>query len=418
MINNPWYVFHGKRVLLLQGPVGPFFRHLSRLLEGVGARVNKVNFNGGDCLFYPQRALLWRGALHDWPEYFSLLLCNLKIDIVVLFGDCRPMHCMAREIATRSGVRVFAFEEGYVRPNFITFEQFGVNGYSQVIRKPSFVKGLPLTPALPEEEVGRTFWWAALWAVLYYLAAAFMRPLFRHYRHHRPLRLTQGWYWLRSGWRKMLYGYKERGVLRLLTGGLSKKFFLVPLQIQCDAQVYQHSDFRSVIRFLTEIIASFADHAPAHTTLVIKHHPLDRGYHDYNRLIRQVAQELRVTGRVLYIHDQHLPTLFEHMSGAVVINSTVGLSALSHGAPVKTCGDAIYDIEGMTFQGSLEDFWNQAPDFRMDRDMFERFRAYLIEQTQINGNFYRGGIKAGPCASITASMRQPQPEYLPWTPVP
>ena len=50
--------------------------------------------------------------------------------------------------------------------------------------------------------------------------------------------------------------------------------------------------------------------------------------------------------------------------------------------------------------------------------LFERFRAYLIEQTQINGNFYRGGIKAGPCASITASMRQPQPEYLPWTPVP
>src|SRR5256885_12968535 len=52
---------HAKRVLLLQGPVGPFFRRLATLLRAAGAEVHKVNFNGGDCLFFPTDALTWRG---------------------------------------------------------------------------------------------------------------------------------------------------------------------------------------------------------------------------------------------------------------------------------------------------------------------------------------------------------------------
>ncbi len=54
----------GKRVLLLQSPVGPFFRRLAQDLRWVGAQVCKVNFNGGDLLFYPSvRALRRQRAL-------------------------------------------------------------------------------------------------------------------------------------------------------------------------------------------------------------------------------------------------------------------------------------------------------------------------------------------------------------------
>ncbi len=45
--------FTGKRVLLLQGPVGPFFWNLSKDLQKRGADVFKFNFNAGDALFYP-----------------------------------------------------------------------------------------------------------------------------------------------------------------------------------------------------------------------------------------------------------------------------------------------------------------------------------------------------------------------------
>jgi capsular polysaccharide export protein len=71
----------------------------------------------------------------------------------------------------------------------------------------------------------------------------------------------------------------------------------------------------------------------------------------------------------------------------VVINSTVGLSAIDHGKPVKTLGYAIYDMPGLTHQGELDDFWQnpQTPN----RSIYESFHRELIERTQINGNFYR-----------------------------
>lgn len=42
--------FASKRVLLLQGPVGPFFWNLAKDLRSVGATVFKFNFNAGDWL--------------------------------------------------------------------------------------------------------------------------------------------------------------------------------------------------------------------------------------------------------------------------------------------------------------------------------------------------------------------------------
>ncbi len=161
-------VLRGKRVLLLQGPVGPFFRRLARRLRAAGAEVRKINFNGGDCLFYPSRAILWRGPMESWPQHFAALLERLRIDIVLLFGDCRPIHRAACHVAQQRGVKVGAFEEGYVRPNFITFERFGVNGYSLIPRRPDFYTRLTGEVRALDREVGNAFWWAALWATLYY----------------------------------------------------------------------------------------------------------------------------------------------------------------------------------------------------------------------------------------------------------
>jgi capsular polysaccharide export protein len=402
MIEHPWAEFRNKNILLLQGPVGPFFSRLAAVLGAVGARIHKVNFNGGDCLFYREDAIRWRGSMDAWPAFFESLLDRLRIDVVILFGDCRPVHTVARAIAQQRGVKVGAFEEGYVRPNFITFEESGVNGYSSMPRSAQFYDALPDKRITPEREVGNTFWHAAAWAILYYIAAAALQPVFRGYRHHRKLGLSEAMPWLRGGWRKIFYAWKERAAMTALAGRLHKQYFLVPLQISGDSQVMQHSEYASVADFVCCMVESFAAHAPRDTTLVIKHHPLDRGYHDYGALVADLAEKNGLQNRLLCIHDQHLPTLFDHMLGAVVINSTVGFSAISHGAPVKTCGLAIYDIPGLTFQGSLRDFWSEARSFRPDPDLFARFRAYVIDQTQIAGNFYKGPIGGGPCASMSA----------------
>jgi capsular polysaccharide export protein len=387
-----WETFRDKRVLLLQGPVGPLFWRLSKLLRAAGAEVHRVNFNGGDLAFYPLRSINYRAPLDKWPQYLSELLAKLEIDVILIFGDCREMHRFAREVASASGVSVGAFEEGYVRPNYITLELSGVNGYSSIPRERDFYLSMPEEQCPPEKDVGNTFWYAAMWATLYYVFSALLRPFFPHYAHHRPLTILEAWPWIRSCWRKWLYRRQEREVIDYLTGARSRQFFLVPLQISTDSQVQHHSEFDSVPRFIRSVVESFARFAPPETMLAIKHHPLDRGYHDYASLIRALSETFNLGDRLLYIHDQHLPMLLNHTRGAVVINSTVGFTALWHGLPVKACGNAIYDIDGLTYQGPLDEYWRAADSFRPDMDLFNRFRTYVIRQTQVNGSLYRGGF--------------------------
>ncbi len=189
-------------------------------------------------------------------------------------------------------------------------------------------------------------------------------------------------------------------------GALSKQFFLVSLQTATDSQIRVHSRFESMEPFIREVIASFSRHGPGSCALVFKHHPLDRGHVDYRRFIRRVCAEHGATGRVFYIHDQHLPTLLAHAAGLVVVNSTVGLSGIHHGLSVKALGDPVYDIEGLVFKGELDAFWQAAGSFVPDMALYRRFRRWLIDHTQLNGSFYVGDVE---CDMSRSSSRSDEP---------
>lgn len=412
MILNRLAVFRGKRILMLQGPVGPFFYRLAKDLENAGATTFQLNFNGGDWLFSRRSSLVFRGSPDEWSGFFERLLDRLDISTVFLFGDCRAYHRTAREIAALRGVDVRVFEEGYVRPDYVTFERFGVNGHSQLPRSPTFYIDTPVSEVAEPRPVGNAFWYAALWATLYYIASAALRPWFRHYRHHRPLTICEVFPWARSLWRKAYYKVTERASDASLGNQLSGRYFLVPLQTYTDAQIDVHSSFDSVAAFAGFLMRSFARHAPADTVLVFKHHPLDRGYRDYTRLIRKQAGILQISDRVIYIHDQHLPTLLKRARGVVVINTTVGISALHHEVPTKVCGIATYDLPGLTFQGSLDAFWTAAPHCKVNRVLYERFRRHVISATQLNGSFYRRLDIPGSCAGLVWSLGTPLPQTI------
>lgn len=389
MISSGLSAFRDRRILLLQGPVGPFFSRFAKDLTAAGAQVFKVNFNGGDWLFYRRDAIAFRGDVEEWPAFFRQLVQQLDIDTVMLFGDCRVYHTKAYDIARQLGLEVGVFEEGYFRPDYVTLEREGVNGYSALPDKPIFYLNSVPARRVRTDAVGNTFWHAASWAVLYYLAAHFLRPLFPRYQHHRPLTVLEGGHWFRSLWRKAFYRIKESGIQSTLVGPRSRKFFLVPLQVHNDAQIHVHSKFASVADFLRHVVASFAHNAPDDTILVIKHHPMDRGYSDYSALLKQLGDKFGLNARLVYVHDLHLPSLLQHARGVVVVNSTVGLSALHHKAPLKVCGDAIYNIKGLVYQGDLDNFWRDAQHTFINENLLTRFRSYVIETTQINGSFYK-----------------------------
>lgn len=398
------------RTLLLQGPMGPFFTRLADTLRQQGQQVWKVNFNGGDEHFFPpgERVIRFDRPLPEWPSRLRGLLSDLAIDAIVLFGQSRHMHEVAMAVGTELGLRVFVFEEGYMRPDYVTLEVGGVNAESGLPRQTEFYAALTPEPQSAPRPTGQSFRGVADLAMRYGWEMWRARRHFPHYEHHRCLHpVREGSRWLRGGWRKWHNRWAERHMQDFLSAPEQhKRYFLVPLQVHNDAQVTRHSRFATVAEFIVEVMASFARHAPQDKLLVFKHHPLDRPYNDYRQLIAEQAQRLGLASRVHYIHDQHLPTLLQHARGVVTINSTTGLQSLYHGTPVVTLGDCFYAVKGMVHAGPLAAFWRQPG--RVDRALFRKFREHVIRATQLNASFYAEapGLPAAAAALSTGDRRR------------
>ena len=139
--------------LFLQGPPGPFFLQLALRLREVGHGIHRINLSGGDRYDWPTGATNYRGTMPAWPMFFDRFLRANGVTDLVLYGDCRPVHQAAVRMAKLRGVRVFVFEEGYIRPDWMTLERDGVNGHSPFDRDPSLILAssswLPELPNLP-----------------------------------------------------------------------------------------------------------------------------------------------------------------------------------------------------------------------------------------------------------------------------
>lgn len=379
-----------QNILLLQGPKGWFFYKLGKYFKNKGKVVYKINFNGGDLITYPdfKNSFNFTDKIENWPEFLTNFLENKKIDVIFLYGDYKPYHRIAIDIARKRNIDVYVFEEGYVRPYYITMEKWGINGFSSLPKDPSFYLNLPDIEIPEPQPTEFSYIRQQFSRVVHYVFLELFRWKFRHYvpyKNYFPY-VSTIFCFLRGLIRKGLYKFKDKKIFHLLKTELSKKYFLVALQCHNDSQIKIHSKYNSVEEFIEEVIKSFARHACKEHYLVFKHHPVDRGFKHYEKFIRKLAKEHEIEKRIFYVHDLHLPTLIKNSLGVVVVNSTVGLQALWHNIPVKTMGKAIYDIEGLTFQGTLDDFWKNPGE--VDKNLFKKFYNYVIKTTQLNGSFY------------------------------
>ena len=379
----------GKNILFLQGPMGTFFRKIDTSFRKKGANTYKIGFNMGDQFFaHADNYTAFRKTPEEWAAFIEDFLVQKKIDKIFLFGDCRYYQRIARKVAYEHHIDVYVFEEGYLRPNYITLEKFGVNGFSQISREINFYKTL-FPETVPEAKYAdQSKTKMVVSSTLYYALSNIFHRNYPHYVHHRDFSaIKEFFYALRGVVRKALYALTEKKYLSLFTETISKQYYFVPLQTHNDFQVLQHSNYRSIEKFIIEVLESFAHHAPKDTYLVFKHHPVDRGRKNYKSFIVEQAELLNIEKRIHTVHDVHLPDCLKHSIGTITINSTVGLSAISHTIPTITLGDAIYDIKGLTSKGiSLRKFWHQHK--KPDTELYEKFRQYLIQTTQLNGSFY------------------------------
>ncbi|HZF82280.1 MAG TPA: capsular biosynthesis protein [Burkholderiaceae bacterium] len=382
-------------MLLLQGLMGPLFRRLGQGLIAAGHEVHKVNFNGGDRAFWRlPNGIDYRGTLADWPAAFEALLEEIGVTDVVLFGDCRDHHMPAIRICRELRVPVHVFEEGYIRPDWVTLELGGVNGHSSLPRDPAWYRAMAasLPPVPPHERVSASFRRRATEGLLYNIADVLSRRYYPGWSNHRPWHpVVEG-----MGWFRKLRRRKEReGSAAALMARLKASrdpYFLFPLQLDSDAQIRLHSPFAGIADALRLVVGSFATHAPAGTRLVVKEHPLDNGVCDWRQVTADMAALFGVEDRVDYLAWGNIEAVTRSSLGVVTINSTSGTFALAEGLPVVVLGHAIYDIADITYQGGIDAFWTDPVP--PSAETFAAFRRVLIERCLIPGGFFSEGALA------------------------
>ncbi|EKK2350560.1 capsule biosynthesis protein [Campylobacter coli] len=381
--------FSGKTVLLLQGPVGTFFHRLAIKMKKNKTKVFKLNFNGGDFLFYPSGKRC-KCDEKDLENFYENFFKEKKIDAIVMYNDCRLIHAKAIKVAKGLGIGIWIFEEGYLRPYCITFEKDGVNANSSLPRDKNFYLSCNILTKESIKEIPGGFKFMAFSAFLYWFFSFLLAPFFNNKLHHRTLYPFEFLFWFRSLYRKYLYKFTEKKLNQKIYS-LEKKYFLAILQVYNDTQIKHHYK-KSIEEFIEELILSFANHARAKSYLIFKHHPMDRGYRNYSKLINGLSQKYHVEGRIFYVHDTYLPTLLKNALGCITINSTVGLSAILEGCPTKVCGNAFYNFEGLAYPKKLQFFWREAHAYKPNPSLVLNFKNYLLNTNQFNGNFYKNSF--------------------------
>lgn len=382
-----------KAFMFLQGVSSPFFAQLARGLMAEGHWVKSVNFNMGDVLYGRGARKFCSARPAQLDDFYGQFMRDHHITDLVLFGDQRPVHKPAVAIAKLLGVRVHVFEEGYFRPYWVTLERDGVNNNSRLPRDPDWYR--EVGKYIPRYKNGNAFKLSfasrALHDVLYHVGGALNRVCFPHYRTHAPFNAAREYAgYLRHGLRLAQAKGRDAEVVSQVAMERHRTF-LLPLQLDSDAQIRDHSRFTNMSDVLHEVLSSFSAHAPSDARMVVKNHPLTPGIVDYHRITRKIAAQYAVADRVDFLETGYMPTLLSHVAGVVTINSTVGGSSMLHQRPTHALANPIYALPGLTHQGPLDEFWRnpEAPDDQL----FQRFRNTVIHTTQVNGGFYtRCGI--------------------------
>jgi capsular polysaccharide export protein len=366
-------------VLLLQGPVGPFFDRLTQWLIAKNKQVHRIVFSGGDlhdCQVI--KPIKFAGLLNEWGAFFATQCVQLKVDVVVLFGQSRAYHQQALQVANQLGIQVIVLEEGYFRPGFVTMELDGVNGNSSTLDRFSW-------DGVPEHIISATdkhpFLNSTYFAAKHYAHMLFGHwqfPSYEHHRHRSPAYYFG--YWMYSWFRKWSHFKLDMRKQKQLLDSKAY-FYFVPLQFEGDAQLRLFSSYSSVDEFLSELIRSFSIHAPKPAMLVFREHPHGRGMGGYRSFIRQIAKSYGVDSRIVYLVEGDTPVLVKHSAGVITINSTVGVRALKSQVPLKVMGAAIYQRPGLVFEGELDEFWIKSIPAKTD--LSEDFVLQLKNLTQV-----------------------------------
>ena len=380
-----------RRFLFLQGPHGPFFQQLGQMLRRSGAEVWRVGFNRGDQAYWGRANYIpFTDTQEAWPETVEGLFERLQITDLVLYGDTRFIHVEALRRAKARGITLHVFEEGYLRPWWVTYERGGSNGHSRLmdLSIPQMQKALQ---SCEIDLIDAPAHWGDMrqhvfYGFAYHAWILLANRAYKGFRPHRALNVGSEFQLYLKRLISMPFLAIERRLAtwRVRTGGFP--YHLALLQLEHDSSFQQHSPFSTMTEFLDCAIRGFAEGAPRHHHLVFKAHPLEDGRTRLKADIKRIASDCGVLDRVHFIRGGKLAGLLNHARSAVTVNSTAAQQVLWRGMPLKVFGDAVYDKPEFVSTQSLAEFFTAPtrPDLRAYRD----YRRFLLETSQLPGGFY------------------------------
>ena len=401
--------------LLLQGPHGPFFDRLGALLRAAGAQVWRVGFNAGDEFFWSDPAHFVRhdAPAADWPAHLDRLIDRLGVTDIVLYGDVRAIHAAARDAAAARGLVLHVFEEGYLRPFWISYERGGANGHSALMSIP--LDRMRTALGGHESEIYRPpAHWGDMrqhkfYGALYHFMLLTANGRYPGFRSHRQISVAREF---QLHLRRLLLSPAFRfarwaRARRIRRGGFP--YVLVLLQLEHDASFVAHSGYARMSDFTDEVLDAFARAAPRHHHIVFKAHPLEDGRGRVREAIIGRARALGLEARVHVVDGGKLAALLSQARSAITVNSTAAQQALWRGLPVLATGRAVFDKPGLVSHQTLDDFLRhpERPDARAYRD----YRAYLLETSQVPGGFYAARSRAHALRLVVDLMLGPHDPY-------
>jgi capsular polysaccharide export protein len=307
-------------------------------------------------------------------------------------------------------VRTHVLEEGYIRPNWMTLEPDGVNARSTLSRNKRWFRkeAAQLPPVDDDAPITAAFKRRARDAYWYYHHVVTGRLRYPHYHSHRPGSIVVeglGWLW-KFAWEKPV----KRRTERVLADLADRPFFVFPLQLSGDYQIRAHSPFRDMQSAATYVIESFARRAPAGVDLLLKRHPLDNSFFNWERFVRRLERQFGISGRVHLIDGGDLDDLAARARGLVCVNSTSATLALEAGTPVCAIGEAIYDIDGLTHQAHLDSFWLSARP--PEAGLYADFKRVLVDRCLVRGGLASESAVEVLVRSMSERLLAPEPKAL------
>lgn len=376
-----------RKILVIQGDWEAGMALLAQDLRDAGHEIHKVVLCAPDFIYKLRgfQTHVFRKPIAEFDAWLRDLVSQENFDTFFLYNHYRPYNDIAWKLAEEKNLGCYVFELGLIRPNCVTvFSRDTLplptlaKAWDKILGGEYSPKSVQAPPELCKVSTpAKLVRFSANFLLSRYTAF-----LFPNFVDQRELKL---WHHIKYGL-VFLWRFLERGrdheFHKLFATELSGKYYAVPLQVHSDTQIIRCSDFKSIEEFIVMVVDSFERFAPADTKLVFKVHPMDRGYKDYRDLLNGLDQRLG-GGRILYVDRVSLPIFLDHAIGLVNINSSVGISGLSHQLPVMVLGTAVYDLEELTFQGDLDSFWTQAKPPSKKR--VNQFIHLLLQTNQSRG---------------------------------